>query len=110
MALAAERIEEIIAWLTNIRSRPQMFFVEYTPDNVVNSLYWFHQGFLFSDYQYTLYQHHVWTQHGCDANRPVLDLRERGISEENIVLEILDVEIEAWNHYLQEVITDSKSS
>ncbi|MBC8139531.1 MAG: hypothetical protein H8F28_26935 [Fibrella sp.] len=108
-ALSDERLEEIIAWLISIRSRPQVFFETCTPESVLNSLYWFRNGFTLCGYKYAQYHYHVWEKHGCDPNRPVLDLRERGISEEIIVQEILDVEIEAWGHCLQKHMQSATS-
>jgi len=100
-----ETIQKIIAWLENVKTRPQMFFSAIDPESVEKGLYWFHMAFVNLDYNFPPSKSIV-AERGLGENTMKLSeqLKKRNMSNTEIVEEILDIEINSWKQFLVERI------
>ena len=95
-------IENIIEWFENIKTRPQMFYGKNDPKLVENGMYWFRMAFVHLGYISPSRNEMVKRKLNQGAKNLETQLRERGLSEEEIVSEIIDIEIEDWKQFLKE--------
>ena len=100
-----ETIQKIIAWLENVKTRPQKFFGAIEPESVENGLYWFQMAFVNLDYNFPPSKGFA-AKRGLGENTMKLSeqLKKRDLSDAEIVEEILDIEINFWKQFLVERI------
>ena len=74
------------------------------PQLVENGMYWFHMAFTHLGYHFQPENNEIRKRnlHGS-AKSLERQLRERGLSDKEIVDEIIDIEIENWKQLLKEV-------
>ena len=106
--LPIEVVEGIIAWFENVRSRPQMFFPSLTPGIIGSGLYMFQMAFRHLAYDIEP-DIDVAIQRGWERNAlgPVYQMRQRGMTDEQIVDEFLVIEIETWRRVLAKLKSET---
>lgn len=97
-------VKNIIEWFENIKTRPQMFYGEKNnPKLVENGMYWFQMAFINLGYRLPSSDALV-RRNLHETTKSLADkLRKRGLSNEEIVGEIIDIEIESWKQLLKEI-------
>ena len=98
-------IENIIRWFENIKTRPLMFYGESdNPKLVENGMYWFQMALVHLGYNFQPKENEI-VKRNLHRTAKGLEqqLRERGLTDEEIVREIIDIEIENWKQLLKEI-------
>jgi hypothetical protein len=98
-------IRGIIEWFENIKTRPQMFYGENdNPWLVENGMYWFHMAFTHLGYNFQPKENEI-VKRNLHKNSLGLShqLKNKELSNEEIVKEIIDIEIENWKQLLKEL-------
>ena len=104
-ALPIEVVENIIEWLENVRTRPQVFFGDVSCKAVGWGLYWFHMAFrhLAFDIDPKI---DVGKARGWESNAMgyLHHFQRKGLSEEEMADELIAIEIESWKKLREKML------
>ncbi len=97
-------VENVIQLLVHIRERPGMYFLPITADGYINWREGFDTGcamrglFIGERHSDDSFYMQILTAHGWKDSSfgPVIDMREHGLGEAEIITELLTMDIETW--------------